>query len=168
MKKTNIILLLAVLAISGAAFAGDTEYAITVSATTSTVVLPPRKPGFRTGLWTTNTVVANGAILQVLSTSQDYLVLIGGTTSATNYPSGKTGQVEVSGTVTAIHCAYFARSAAHVTQEADAGIWYHTGLSATTNGGQYAFSQGQQFRSNEQGPVSVFTDTEVKLNIWDN
>ena len=167
MKK--LILILAVLA-AGAAFAQDAEYAITVPATNSTVILPPRdnKQVNIDGLWTTNSVVTNGQIFRVLTTSQEYMVLVGGTTSTNTYPSGTAGQVETSGTATVIHCHYLSpRNAAHVTQEADAQIWYHSGLSATTNGGNYAYLKGQQFRTNEKGAVSVYSDVEVKLNIWD-
>jgi hypothetical protein len=167
MKK--LILTLAVLAV-GAAFAQDAEYAITVPATNSTAILPPRdnKQVNIDGLWTTNSVVTNGQIFRVLTTSLDYMVLVGGTTSTNTYPSGTSGQVETSGSVTLIHCHYLSpRTAAHVTQEADADIWYHTGLTATTNGGEYAFSEGQQFRTNEKGAVSVWAATEVKLAIKD-
>ena len=167
MKK--LILIIAVLA-AGAAFAQDAEYSMTITADTSTVILPPRdnKEANRDGAWTTNSVVANGEIYRVLSTSQDYMVLVGGTTSTNLYPTGTSGQVETNGTATVIHCHYKApRERAHVTQEADAGLWYHTGYTATTNGGEYAFTQGQQFRTDTKGAVSVISDTEVKLSIMD-
>lgn len=167
MKNLTTIFILVVLA-AGAAFAGDAEYGITVPATTSTVILPPRVSGYRTGLWTTNAVVANGEILKVLSTGEEYLVLVGGTTSATNYPSATGGQTEISGTVTAVHCDYKApRTKGLSTQEADVSVWYHTGLSATTNGGEYAYIEGQQYGTDESGPVSVYTSAQVKLNIKD-
>jgi len=168
MKKL-ILITLAVLAV-GAAFAQDAEYAITVPATNSTAILPPRnnKQVNIDGLWTTNSVVTNGQIFRVLTTKQDYMVLVGGTTSTNTYPSGTAGQVETSGSATAIHCNYLSpRTAAHISQLADADLWYWTGLTASTNGGQYAYLEGQQFRTNEKGAVSVWSATEVKLTIWD-
>ena len=167
MKK--LILIIALLA-AGAALAQDAEYSITIPATTSTAILPPRdtKQTNIDGLWTTNSVVTNGQIYRVLTTLEDYMVLVGGTTSATNYPSGTAGQVETSGSVTLIHCHYMSpRIAAHVTQTADADLWYWTGLTATTNGGEYAYLEGQQYRTDEAGAVSVWSATEVKLVIKD-
>ncbi len=167
MKKLTLSIIIAVLA-AGAAIAGDSEYSITVG-TESTVILPPRVDNnYRTGLWTTNTAVVNGEILRVLSTKQDYLVLVAGTTDATDYPTGVTGQVETNGTAIVIHCSYRApRTAAHVTQESIADIWYHTGMTATTNGGEFAFTKGQQYRTDEDGPVSAIASDDVKLSIKD-
>lgn len=168
MKKLNLIILIAVVA-AGAIFAGDSEYSLTLGAGESTVILPPRyNPNDVDGFWTTNSVVTNGYVFRVQSTKENYMVLTGGTTSATNYPSGTSGQVETSGTATVIHCRYKGpRVIAHVTQEADANLWYQTGYTATTNGGEFAYLKGQQYRTDERGAVSVYSESAVKINIWD-
>jgi hypothetical protein len=167
MKK--LILIIAVLA-AGAAFAQDAEYSIFLTADTSTAILPPRdnRNVNIDGAWTTNSVVTNGYVFRVLSTRQDYMILTGGTTHATNYPTGTSGQVETNGTCTAIHCNYIAkRVVAEVGQEGDAPIWYHTGDVATTNGGRYAAFEAQQFRTDHSGKVSAISTSDIKLNIWD-
>jgi len=168
MKKLNLIILLAVLA-AGATFAGDAEYPVTLAANTSTAILPPRiRPKSIDGYFPLSTAVTNGYLYRVLATGEDYMVLTGGTTTNAA-PTGVSGQVEANGTATVIHCAYKSpRIMAYVTPEADADIWYHTGYTATTNGGQFAYLKGQQLRTDEQQPTSAISTSAVKLNIKDN
>lgn len=171
MKKLYILFAI-VLVASGAILAQnaqDAEYSVTLAADTSTTILPPRyNPNTYDYLFATNTAVTNGWVLRVRSTKQNYMVLTTGTTSTNAAPTGTAGQVETNGTATLIHCRYIGgRDAAYVTQEADASIWYHTAFTATTNGGEYAYKQGQQYRTDQDGAVSVIATNAVKLNIVD-
>lgn len=164
MKKLNIILLLAVMT-AGAAFSQDTEYAITLAATNSYVILPPRKAINADAVWVAETAVTQGQVLA--NTNKYYMVLVAGTT-ATNAPTNTTGRVEVNGTATLIHCLTIPdRTQALVTLESDADIWFHTGKTATTNGGEFACVKGQQYIIDTDEAVSAFSTSAIKLNVKD-
>ena len=154
----RIVLLFALLA-AAFCFADDSEYAVTVAATNSTVIISPaHRPGTWEP-WTASTAVTNGTNLR--SGSDYFMVLTTGTTG-TNAPTKAVGLI-TDGTAELLYIK--GRKRAIVTMEADAEVWFHTGTTASTNGGEYAFEQGQQYSSDTSDAVSVWPATAVKLNI---
>ena len=145
------------------------EYAITVPAGVSTVVLPPRSRGVQADAgWIASTAVTQGSILFNGSNNEHYMVLIAGTTG-TEAPDGVYGKPESNGTATLIHCfrSPMGRVRANVTQQGDSDLWYQLGMTAGPGGGEFAYLKGQQYRTDENGAISVYAETEVILNIKD-
>lgn len=167
MKKFIIPVVVCMMAIT--AFAQYAEYTITVPANTSTVILPPRTSEVTVDLmWSSGASVAQGKIIRVLATKQNYLVLSAGSLGSSP-PTNTTGGVEKNGTATLIHCSTVARRVqAIVSQESDAEIWYLSGFTASsTNGGEFAYAKGQQYITDHAGAISVFSTSSVKLSIRD-
>ena len=148
----------------------NAQYQITVPADTSIVILPPRnnQESNVDGIWVASTAVTNGQILRVSGTQRDYMVLVAGNTG-TAAPTGVAGKPEANGTATLIHCLSKApRITGNITQETDAEIYYHTGPVAAAAGGEYTYAQGQQYRTCDQEAVSVWSKSEVVLNVKDS
>ena len=166
MKKTVLLSLL--MAICLPVMAQDSEYAVTVPATNSTVILPPRKAQITADAgWVATNAVTQGQILFGVTANEYYMVLAAGTTG-TNAPTGTAGQTEANGSATLIHCNRTdGREKALVTQAADAEVWYQTGTSADNTGGEYTFAKGQQYSTSEDGAVSVYSTEGVVLHIID-
>lgn len=162
MKKKVIIALAAgIIAAIMTLTSSGADYHIVVPATTSTVILPAVGQKYAPA-WEAETVYAQGALIK--TSKQVYMAIVGGTAGST--VPALFGHTTVDGTVTWLKVPK-KRTGAFATQQADAQIWYHQGTVATINGGQYAYLRGQQFRTNLKGPISVYSDVEVKLDIWD-
>ena len=158
MKK---FIVLAIIAISTVAYCDDSEYAIVIPTNTSVVIAAPAYKPSTWQAWTASTAVTNGVNLR--SGTDYFMVLTTGTTD-TNAPTKAAGVI-TDGTAELLYIQQTGRKKLIVTQEANAEIWYHTGTSATTNGGEFAYLKGQQYSSDANGPVSVFSPDGVRLNI---
>jgi hypothetical protein len=152
----------AIVLLSGVCLAAD-EYAITVPATNSTVIIPRAGQPKTYTTWTASTAYTNGQYVQAPGSQRYYMCLVAGTTSTTA-PTAVFGTF-TNGTATFIAVPKGGRQKVLVTQEASAQIWYHTGATATTNGGEYAYVKGQQYSTESADSISVYTDSDVKLNI---
>ena len=145
----------------------ENQYAITVPATNSTVILAPMGAQKTATIWSTNTVVANGDILRVRNTTRTYMVLVAGTTGATAPTTTRQTGLITDGDAGLVYIDTGGREKAIVTQEASADVWYQIGSTCTTNGGEFAYVKGQQYSTASDGTVSVYSTGGVKLNIID-
>ena len=158
MRKHIAALIIAAFAV--AIFAA--EYAVTVPANTSYIIVPPTSIGSG-GAWTSGETNAVGDCR--VSNGFKYIAVTAGV--ASNTAPSHTKGIASDGAVSWLAAVKTSRGLVYVAQEASAQLWYHHGTTASTNGGEYAFSKGQQFSTDSQGAVSVWSDTEVKLNISD-
>lgn len=147
-------------------WAEDSQYAVTVGTNSMVIAAPAYQPADYAP-WTASTAVTNGMVLRETSTKNYYMVLTAGTTG-TNAPTTKARGKITDGTAELLYINRRGRKKVFVTQESDASVWYHTGKIATTNGGEYAFSRGQQFSTDSSDFISAIADGDVKLNIRDD
>lgn len=162
MKKLILVIMTALVA---CIYSDDIEYSVTLVPDTSTVILSQayRKPTVWE-TWTAETAVTNGTVLKY--GSNYYTVMTTGTTS-TNAPTVTVDSGVITDGTAELIWVRGGRKKALVTQEGNGQIWFHTGSVATTNGGEYAYLQGQQYITTSDTAISVISDTALKLNIRD-
>ena len=163
MKKLVLVLC----AIEGICLA-ESQYAVSVTETNSIVIAPRATPPRTYTLWATNTAVVNGEYIRVSDTKRYYMCVVAGTTG-TNAPTATAAQngLITDGTAELAPVAPNGRKMLFATQESDASIWYHVGSTATTNGGEFAYTKGQQFSYDGYDEVSAYSTSAVKINITD-
>jgi len=137
------------------------DYSITVSPTNSTMIVSPRgltgaAAWVKTNAVSQGTVRSNKGIL--------YMAVTAGTTG-TNAPVHFSG-ISSDGSVSWLRIDSTPRKQVSVIAENDGPVWYWDNA-ASTNGGVYSFSAGQQYSDNTDAPVYVWTTNSIKFNVKD-